>query len=159
MTNGSKLLAIVSIALGICLSPGQTQANGLTEVTLEPLAAALAWGTLIAESNEVNRVRIISSPAAISECRGTIASCPDIRLYVAVATEELYEPAVAYELPPAKGWEFIGWDKTDNGFVFFTIRTALPESDIDAQERALFVPTAYKVYPYPSKAYPLPSLR
>lgn len=81
-------------------------------------------------------VRVYAAPDVIGECGGSVASCPNVRLFIAVSTGDLGETPTLYELPDAKGWEFVGWDGAGNqAKVGFTIQTALPESNIDEAAR------------------------
>lgn len=84
-------------------------------------------------------VRVYAAPSFIGECDGSVASCPDVRLFVSVSSGDLGETPALYELPAAKGWDFKGWDKSeassDKTRVGFVVQTALPESNIEASDR------------------------
>lgn len=101
-------------------------------------------------------VRVYAAPIAIGECDGDVASCPNVRLFVTVSSGDLGEKPVLYELPAAKGWEFMGWEKPGASGgqtrVGFTVRTALPESNVDPSARKAWRPKACRVFVSPKSA-------
>lgn len=101
-------------------------------------------------------VRVYAAPTRIGECDGSAASCPDVRLFVSVSSGDLGETPALYELPAEKGWEFKGWDKpeasNEQAKVGFTVRTALPESNIDASARKAWHPKSCHVLVRPAAA-------
>lgn len=122
------------------------------------LAAALAWGTQLAETGpgagQPYFVRVWAVPSQMNECDGPVASCPDIRLYVAVSGGDLGDSPALYELPPAKDWTFLGWDNSASteapSFSRFSIGTALPEANVSAEARMAWRSTVYRVSISPS---------
>lgn len=122
------------------------------------LADALTWGTRLAETTpdagQPFFTRVWAVPSRTGECGGTVASCPDVRLYMAVSSGDLGDPPTLYELPPAKGWTFLGWDattrRTSAAATGFSIATALPDANVDNEARMAWRSTIYKVSVSPS---------
>lgn len=101
-------------------------------------------------------VRVYSVPNFIGECDGSEGSCPDVQLFITVSSGDLGETPVLYELPAAKGWKFVGWDKPapSNGQakVGFTVESTLPESNIEASAREAWHPKSCRVVVSPTAA-------
>jgi hypothetical protein len=101
-------------------------------------------------------VRVFAAPVIVGECQGAVSSCPDVRIFVTVSTGDLGDAPVLYELPVAKGWEFMGRDKpaTAAGRTMsgFTVQTALPDSNVDAPARNAWHPKVYHVLISPTAA-------
>jgi hypothetical protein len=76
--------------------------------------------------------------------------------FVTVSTGDLGDAPVLYELPIAKGWQFMGRDKpaTAAGRTMsgFTVQTALPDSNVDAPARKAWRPEVYRVLISPTAA-------
>lgn len=87
-------------------------------------------------------VRIWIVPETVGECGGMISTCPDFRLFFSYVTGDLYQEPVVFQLPAAKGWEFVGGSEAPDGSGAFTIRTDLPWANVDIEERRN---TEYKV--------------
>jgi hypothetical protein len=130
------------------------QAAELHPVRKHPrLAEALSWGTQLAETDPAAGqpyfARLWAVPTTIAECDGPVESCPDVRLYIALTSGDLGEDPTLYELPLAKGWAFLGWDKPPSpniaGNTRFSIATALPDDQISDAARARWKPTVYRV--------------
>ncbi|MEW5834899.1 MAG: hypothetical protein AB1832_07570 [Pseudomonadota bacterium] len=146
-----RLLATLCLVLAIGTL---ARAAELRPVPGHPkLAEALSWGTRLAETDPVadqpDFVRLWAVPMTIDECSGTVDSCPDVRLYIALTSGDLGDRPTLYELPPAKGWAFLGWDKPPSpniaGNTRFSIATALPDDQISDTARAHWKPTVYRV--------------
>lgn len=101
-------------------------------------------------------VRVYAVPFGVYECGGTVASCPDVRLFVTVSNGDLGETPVLYQLPLQKGWEFKGWGSpTTTGpsaMASIILRTVLPESNIDLGARNAWRSREYRVLVSPESA-------
>jgi hypothetical protein len=101
-------------------------------------------------------VRIYAAPTSVGECGGTVASCPDVRLFVTASYGDLGETPVLYQLPTQKGWEFKGWSSPvtlgQTRMASFIVRTALPETNIDIAARKAWQPQEYRVLISPESA-------
>lgn len=75
--------------------------------------------------------------------RRIVALAVSIAICGGVAAEPL-EPVV-FQLPAAKGWEFVGWVEAPSESRAFVIRTALPSANIEPEERATWKPTEYRI--------------
>jgi hypothetical protein len=144
----------------LAVMPLVASSADLSPVKDSRLATVLALSEEISPKVPVGEqpyfVRLFAAPVLIGECGGTVSSCPNVRLFVAVTAGDLGETPVLYELPTAKGWEFIGWDKpvTLNGQAMegFTVKTALPESNVDASARNAWRPKVCRVFVSPVAA-------
>ncbi|RME12942.1 MAG: hypothetical protein D6816_00410, partial [Bacteroidetes bacterium] len=133
---------------GALLSSG-TAAEALKPVQGELLSQLVAFGF---EPDGVAQpdlfggtVRIWVVPESNGECGGSISSCPTHRLLFAYVTGDLYQKPVVFQLPPAKGWEFVGWSEAPAESAAFSVRTALPSANIDPEERAAWKPVEYRI--------------
>jgi len=104
------------------------------------LTSALAYGIELANSYgapvHFPYIRVFVVPEVIGECRGTLESCPDWRLYITISMGDLYEEPFLFQFPSSKGWEFLGWVETDEPqTVRFRIATTLPDANLDAEVR------------------------
>lgn len=101
-------------------------------------------------------VRVYAAPVLIGECNGSVPSCPDVCLFVTVSSGDLGETPVLYELPAAKGWEFIGWDKPSPSHhqakIGLVVRTVLPESNIEPAARRAWRAKTCRVLVSPNTA-------
>ncbi len=86
-------------------------------------------------------IRVFAIPVVVGECWGSLASCPDVELVLSHTSGDLYDPPVAYTLPLAKGWTFVGWRDEDT----LVLRTALPDAHIADEERAAWKAVEYTV--------------
>ena len=116
----------------------------------ETLAQAMAFRAELANSDGngsfAHTVRIWVFPKIIGECWGKISTCPDWRIVFTLVTGDMYDEPRVFELPVAKGWEFVSWHSApDLESGAFTVRTALPSANIDSAERASWSETKYKV--------------
>jgi hypothetical protein len=109
-----------------------------------------------ADSGHPYFVRVFAVPEAVLECGGTIQSCPNVKLYITFSTGDLGDPPVLFQLPSSKGWEFMGWSRPTEvegvATVGFTVRTALPGSNIEEQARKTWRPRVYSVQLSPASA-------
>lgn len=136
-------MKVTLLFVSLAVMPLVASSADLTPVQDSRLATALGLSVEISSkapaAEQPYFVRVFAAPVVIGECGGTVSSCPEVRLYVAVSAGDLGEVPVLYELPAAKGWEFSGWDKsvTLNGkaMVGFTVKTALPETNVEASAR------------------------
>lgn len=106
----------------------------------DDLTIALAYGTEIADSTDEPGasyvVRVYAVPEEIGECWGSLDSCPDWRLYIAVSTGDLYEKPFLYRFINSKGWEFLGWQDTNEAqTTSFRVATEMPGANLDADAR------------------------
>jgi len=102
-------------------------------------------------------VRVYEVATFIGECGGTVRSCPDVDLYIAVSESDLGAEPALYRLPRAKGFEFVGWlascpPRGDDPMMGVLVRTTLPEANIDETERGKWVSTEYQVCVSPRAA-------
>jgi hypothetical protein len=115
------------------------------------LSSLLAFQITLAEKQRALRggsdtVRIIIAPYALGECWGTIKSCPDLRLFISIIPDDLYEKSRLYRLPNSKGWLFGSWKEIEKGSVIeFTLQTSLPDANIEVKERTSFRPIQYNI--------------
>ncbi|KGI79238.1 hypothetical protein [Oleiagrimonas soli] len=146
------MLLRCALVLLLCASP--VRAADLPPSTDHRLATILGLAQEIAatdgRSEQPYRVRIYAIPDAIEECAGSVASCPDVRLFVSVSSGDLGETPSLYVLPPRKGWTFLHWEppqtQRDGAPVtIFRVRTALPEANIDAAARAGWKPETFRI--------------
>ncbi len=86
-------------------------------------------------------LRVFAIPVAVGECWGSLASCPDVELVLSHTSGDLYDPPLAYTLPMAKGWTFVGWLDEDT----LVLRTTLPDAHIADEERAAWKSLEYTV--------------
>lgn len=144
----------------LALAPLAAQCADLMPVKDARLATVLALSEEISPrppaADQPLFVRVYAAPDTIGECGGNVASCPDVRLFIAVSSGDLGETPVLYELPAAKGWEFVGWDRptpsTGQAEARFTVRTALPESNIEEAARKAWRPSVCHVRVSPTAA-------
>ena len=122
----------------LLLFPLAVQSAEMEQVKNAELATTFSFLTELAHKNGI---RIFSVPVAAAECWGAIKSCPDVKLFVVLSPEALYQEPVLYQLPKSKGWEFVRWIKSGS----FVIRTTLPEANIDQNERARWRTSEYFV--------------
>ena len=116
----------------------------------DSMSQVVAFGHVLAESDSSsgfpNRVKIVTFPPVVAECWGKIATCPDHRLVFVLTTGDMYDEPHLFELPTAKGWEFVSWlSPTDRETGGFVVRTTLPKANIDPGERDRWKSVAYRV--------------
>lgn len=104
------------------------------------LEIALAYGIELANSDSAPVsypfIRLYAVPEVVGECGGTVESCPDWRLYMTVSMGDLYEEPLLFQFPSSKGWEFMGWQQTDEPqLTRFKVATTLPGANIDSAAR------------------------
>jgi len=142
------LILLPSLAYGGVLSPSKNQNLATTLGLLEEISTA--------DSNQPYFVRVFAVPEAVLECGGTVQSCPNVRLYITFSSGDLDEVPMLFQLPASKGWEFVGWSKPTEvdgvPTVGFTVRTALPSANIDAQARKAWHPRVYQIRLNPASA-------
>jgi hypothetical protein len=150
-----KLLAMLLLFFPVIASAGD-----LAPVKNPELASVLGFLDVLAtsppDSNQPYIVRIYAAPTSNHECGGAVESCPDVRLFVTVASGDLGEIPVIYQLPLQKGWEFRGWaSPVVNGrarMASFFVRTTLPEANIEPAARKAWHSTEYRVVVSPESA-------
>jgi len=145
-TSGVLLLLIPALAVAADLPP----------LKKTELATVLALQREISTSNPSESsyfVRVFEAPVEIGECGGSIASCPDVRLLISASTGDLLDTPVLYELPRAKGWQFVRWLPPDDARATgLVVRTELPEANIDPDERGKWHSTECSVWITTEKA-------
>lgn len=100
----------------------------------------LIWALISAETvAERGPVKVIKVSEALNDCE-SIASCPNVRLYVLIVEGDEDETPAVYALPDAKGWTFGKW--LANGFA---VTTTFPDHNIPPVERKSFHPVEYSV--------------
>jgi len=150
-----KLLALITLFLAI-----PTSAMNMARLDKPELATVLGLQQELAlttpRPEQPFFVRIYSAPVDNYECGGTVDSCPDVRLFVTVSFGDLGETPALFELPPEKGWEFTGWVTPSGAGVdrmaSFTLRTAIPEANIDLEARRTWRAAEYSVLVSPGSA-------
>jgi hypothetical protein len=149
-----KLLVIL-----LSLFPIVASASDLVPVKKPELAAVLGLLEVLAttppDSNQPYIVRVYAAPTSVNECDGTVGSCPDVRLFVTVSNGDLGETPVLYQLPMQKGWEFKGWVSPvakGGRMASFTVRTTLPEANIELAARKAWRSVEYRVFVSPESA-------
>jgi hypothetical protein len=148
------------LALLLLLSPIVASARDLAPVKNPELATVLGLldelATTPPDSDQPYIVRIYAAPTGVYECGGTVASCPDVRLFITVSYGDLGETPVLYQLPMQKGWEFRGWaSQVANGpirMASFTVRTTLPDANIEPAAREAWHSQEYRVVLSPESA-------
>lgn len=148
------------IALFALLFPIGAIAHDLAPVDKPELATVLGLldelATTPLASDQPYIVRIYAAPTSVGECGGTVASCPDVRLFITASYGDLEETPVLYQLPTQKGWEFKGWaSPVTSGhtrMASFIVRTTLPETNIDLAARKAWRPQEYRVLISPESA-------
>ena len=129
-----------------CLS--QVHADQAVIVENEEITRVLAFSEEISSSDSLRIYTVFDS---YGECWGKIESCPDIDLYITFLPDLMYEPAKLYSLPQAKGWEFVEWLETKShpkhGKLYgLTLRTTIPNSNIEPSEREKWKSDLYEVW-------------
>ena len=124
-------------------------ANEWRPVDNKDLANALAYGTELANSDSAPvsypYIRLFEVPEVIGECWGTLESCPNWRLYIAISMGDLYEEPFLFQFPSSKGWKFLGWQQTDEPqTVRFRITTTLPGANLSAEVRESWKADVYE---------------
>jgi len=150
-----KVLILLTLLLPLVAS-----AKDLTPVDKPELATVLGFLDEIAatspNSDQPYIVRVYAAPTGAYECGGTVASCPDVRLLVTVSYGDLGETPVLYQLPLQKGWEFGDWSSPtttgDTRMARFTVRTTLPDANIDPAARKAWRSQEYSVLISPESA-------
>jgi hypothetical protein len=150
-----KLLVLLTLLLPLGASP-----HDLARVQKPELATVLGLleelATTPPSSDQPYIVRIYAVPTGVYECGGTVASCPDVRLFVTVSSGDLGETPALYQLPAQKGWEFKGWSgqsaKGDSRMAGFTVRSTLPPANIDLEARTAWRAREYRVLVSPESA-------
>jgi hypothetical protein len=150
-----RILALLPLLLPIAAF-----ADDLTPVDKPELATVLGLlqelATTPSNSDQPYIVRVYAAPTGVYECGGTVASCPDVRLFFTVSYGDLGETPILYQLPAQKGWEFTGWSEPSargaNRVASFSVRSALPESNIDLGARKSWRSQEYRVLVRPESA-------
>ena len=149
----------LSLLLALLLPIGAL-ASDLAPVDKPELATVLGLLDELAAtppaSGQPYLIRIYAAPTSVGECGGTVASCPDVRLFITVSHGDLGETPVLYQLPAQKGWEFKGWSTPvvsgHTRLASFVLRTALPETNIDLTARSAWHSREYRVLVSPEAA-------
>jgi len=144
--------------LFLLLTPTAASAHNLTSVKKPALALVLGLLEELTptkpEPDQPYIVRVFASPAFVGECGGSVSSCPDVRLFITVANGDLGETPVLYQLPTAKGWDFVRWSSPitmgKTTMSSFVVRTVLPEANVDAVARKAWHSQEYHVFVSPS---------
>lgn len=133
----------------VILFTSQTYSDGLPESDNHALAEAFAFGSEIANNRDFrhfgNTIRIftVSSPG---ECWGSLESCPNWKLFFTVFAGDLDGQPLLFELPEAKGWEFVSWIKSSNPMrAVFRVKTQIPGANIETSNRNTWSPVTYEV--------------
>jgi hypothetical protein len=150
-----KLLALLFLLLAM-----PSAARELARVEDPELATVLGLqhelGTSSPRSEQPYFVRVFSVPVGVYECGGSVESCPDVRLFVTVSFGDLGETPALFELPAKKGWQFVGWltpsGSGDERMASFSVRTTLPETNIDPEARRAWSAEQYLVLVSPGSA-------
>ena len=148
------------LALLLLFFPLVASAEDLNPVEKPELATVLGLLDELATTARISQqpyiVRVYAVPIGILECGGSVASCPDVRLFVTVSHGDLGETPTLYQLPTQKGWEFRGWSNPvtigGTSMVTFTVRSALPETNIDRAAREGWHSEEYRVFVSPESA-------
>jgi len=144
----------------LLLFPIVASAHDLAPVKKPELATVLGLldelATTPPSSGQPYIVRIYAAPTGVYECGGTVDSCPDVRLFVTVSNGDLGETPVLYQLPMQKGWEFKGWGSPvaigRTNMASFTVRTTLPDANVELAARKAWHPQEYRVLVSPESA-------
>lgn len=144
----------------LLLFPAAVSAHDLVPMDKPELATVLGLldelATTPPDSDQPYIVRIYAAPTGVYECGGTVASCPDVRLFVVVSHGDLGETPVLYQLPLQKGWQFNGWSNPVRmgraRMASFTVSTALPDANIEAAARKAWHSQEYRVLVSPESA-------
>jgi hypothetical protein len=137
-------------ALVLCVASVFSKAESLKPLENEGMSQLVSYGHLLAQSDRQSgfsgEIRIFVFPVEVGECWGTINSCPDVRLAFALTSGDMYADQEAFELPVAKGWEFVRWLPSENPEAgSFEVRTTMPTANIDVEERESWKATLYRV--------------
>ena len=127
------------MAVALCMLLFSISANAEVLSPIESIDARVLAN--IDELARSDSIVIYSSPVVEGECWGTVDSCPDVRLFVVILPEALYQDPCVFQLPSAKEWEFIRW----NGNRSFTVKTSIPTHNIEPKERSGWEPTEFNV--------------
>jgi hypothetical protein len=147
------------LVLLLLLLPTAAKSDDLTPVAKPELATVLGLlqelATTPSSSNQPYIVRVYAAPTGVYECGGSVASCPDVRLFFTVSYGDLGETPTLYQLPAQKSWEFVGWSEPSakaSRMASFTVRTTLPEANIDPANRNAWRSQEYRVLVSPESA-------
>ncbi len=140
----------ILLALVLALAAISANAGPLAPVRDKQLASLVAFQTVLAEKSAGSySVKVLVAPYRWAECDGTVQSCPDTRLYISVVPDGLGIESRLYRLPDAKKWEFGAWlhinANEDLEPIAFTLKTSLPDSNIEHEERAHFKSITYQI--------------
>ncbi len=116
------------------LVAANTFAGDLKQSRDEGLAHLLATMDILYESKSFPLVKIIESWDAISECSGTVESCPNARLLITSSMGDLNEAPLLYELPKAKGWQLISTQENEDQLII-KLETTLDQANITTESR------------------------
>jgi hypothetical protein len=139
---------MISVGLLLLTLASPVVAGDLTALKDARLAAVLAWGHELGAPTPSNTnfyIRIYESRSAELECGGTVASCPDVHLYISVVSGALGDAPIAYELPAEKGWKFVRWLPSASDAAAFVVSSAIPSSNVEAEAVAEWRPREYTV--------------
>lgn len=131
-------MKLLYLALLLPLSVSAEQLQPLAKPELATVLGLLEELTPATQHSEQPFiVRIYAAPEQISECDGSVASCPDVRLFFTVSSGDILEVPTLYQLPAQKGWQFKAWTSTTGNktAVSFTVQTRLPETNIEVEAR------------------------
>ena len=139
---------MIRAGLLLLILSGPVLAGDLTALKNARLAEVLAWSHELGAPSPSDTnfyIRIYESRSAELECGGTVASCPDVHLYVSVVSGALGDAPIAYELPAEKGWKFVRWLPSTDDAAAFVVRSAIPATNVEADAVAGWRPREYTV--------------
>lgn len=144
----------------LLLAASAATAAGLSPQKKPELAAVLGLAEELAHtpasSTQPYIVRVFAAPREVGECGGSVATCPDVRLLITVSSGDLGERPSLFELPVQKGWQFIGWSAPGSlggePAAAFTVRTTLPDANVDPAARKAWRPRTYRLLVTPESA-------
>jgi len=144
----------------LLLLPVTCFGHDLAPVNKPELAAVLGLldelATTPASSDQPYIVRVYAAPVSVGECDGTVASCPNVRLFITVSNGDLGEVPVLYQLPLQKGWLFVGWSRPVTvgriQMASLVLRTTVPGSNIEPAARNAWRSQTYRVLVSPASS-------
>ena len=149
-----------ALVILLLLFPVASFGHDLAPVNKPELATVLGLlmelATTPAGSDQPYIVRIYAAPVSVGECEGTVASCPNVRLFITVSNGDLDEVPVLYEMPLQKGWRFKGWSSPVTvgriRMASFVLRTTLPDSNVAPVARKSWHPQTFRVLVSPASS-------
>jgi hypothetical protein len=131
-------------AVFLVFAPLSSTASDLIKSQDEKLAHILTTMEVLYESTKLPYVEVIQSWEEIAECGGSYQSCPNARLFIATSLGDLYESPMLYELPKAKGWEFVRVEESEHQ-ISVTLKTTLMHANVTQESRKLWSSKIYVI--------------